>query len=345
MKNLKLRTLIAAGALCTAMSATVINSLALAQSGVTASSPAPSPTATAPEPDKDVIAPSTAKESIGTESQSAKDILPSLLGRDETPLSGEERSGVINILIIGTDELLADTDDLGRGDVTMLCSLNRTNGEIKLVSFERSTAVPWQEHGDVMLTNSFTYGGAELTTECVRNCFRVDIAGYIHFDFQSFCEVIDALGGVDIELTREEAAALTEDCYYEVWFSEGINHLDGEGALRYCRLRRIDDNWQRVERQRKTVQAVLTATRSLRLSRIGELAEAVLPMLDTDLSMRQLASILLAAPKFVGAQAEQMTVPDRGRIYVHDGYDEDVTGCDYKYESERLNRFLYGGDG
>lgn len=342
MKNFRLRTLIAAGALCTAMGATVINSRALAQSRAVASA-TPSPAASAAAE----ISPDAPREATpgGAQTGRGDDAVPSLLGRESETLTADERSGIINILIIGTDELLPDSDDLGRGDVTMLCSLDRTSGDVKLVSFERSTAVPWQGHGDVMLTNSFTYGGAELTTECVRSCFRVDIAGYIHFDFQSFCEVIDALGGVDIGLTREEAEALTEDTYTEVWFSEGTNHLDGEGALRYCRLRRIDDNWQRVERQRKTVQAVLTATRSLRLSQIGELAEAVLPMIDTDLSMRQLASILLAAPKFVGAQAEQMTIPDRERIYVHDGHDKDVTGCDYKYESDRLSRFLYGDEG
>ena len=60
------------------------------------------------------------------------------------------------------------------------------------------------------------------------------------------------------------------------------------------------------------------------------------------LAILYLASLLLAAQKFAGAQAEQMTIPDRSSIWVHDGYDEDVTGCDYGYESERLRVFLYG---
>lgn len=321
------------------MSATAANSLALAQEQA---KPTPTPTGT-PAP---TAAAKSAETGADARHISAKEkhdsAVLSILDSDQTPLESEETNGVINILLIGTDELLPDSDDMGRGDVTMLCSLDRTSGSVKLVSFERSTAVPWQGHGDVMLTNSFTYGGAKLTTDSVRNCFRVDIAGYIHFDFLSFCEVIDALGGVDIDLTAEEAQALTEDSYSEVWFSEGMNHLDGEGALRYCRLRRIDDNWQRVERQRKTVQAALSAARSLKLSQIDELAGAVIPLVDTDLSMRTLASILFAAPKFIGAHAEQLTVPDRNNIWVHDGYDEDVTGCDYKYESERLHEFLYG---
>lgn len=269
-------------------------------------------------------------------------VVSKLLGPSQPRLNAEEQSGIINILLIGTDERLHDSDDLGRGDVTMLCSLDRDSGSVKLVSFERSTAVPWPGHGDVMLTNSFTYGGAELTTDSVRNCFRVDIAGYVHMDFEAFQQAIDALGGVDIELTRAEADALTEDTYTQTWFSEGMNHLDGDGALRYCRLRRIDDNWQRVARQRSTVQAILSKTKGLTLAQLNTLAEKVLPLIDTDLSKRQLASLLIAAPKFIGAEAAQMTIPDRDNIWMYNGADEGVTGCNYKAESERLHEFLYG---
>lgn len=269
-------------------------------------------------------------------------VVSKLLGPSQPRLNAEEQSGIINILLIGTDERLPDSDDLGRGDVTMLCSLDRDSGSVKLVSFERSTAVPWPGHGDVMLTNSFTYGGAELTTDSVRNCFRVDIAGYVHMDFEAFQQAIDALGGVDIELTRAEADALTEDTYTQTWFSEGMNHLDGDGALRYCRLRRIDDNWQRVARQRSTVQAILSKTKGLTLAQLNTLAEKVLPLIDTDLSKRQLASLLIAAPKFIGAEAAQMTIPDRDNIWMYNGADEGVTGCNYKAESERLHEFIYG---
>lgn len=269
-------------------------------------------------------------------------VVSKLLGPSQPRLNAEEQSGIINILLIGTDERLHDSDDLGRGDVTMLCSLDRDSGSVKLVSFERSTAVPWPGHGDVMLTNSFTYGGAELTTDSVRNCFRVDIAGYVHMDFEAFQQAIDALGGVDIELTRAEADALTEDTYTQTWFSEGMNHLDGDGALRYCRLRRIDDNWQRVARQRSTVQAILSKTKGLTLAQLNTLAEKVLPLIDTDLSKRQLASLLIAAPKFIGAEAAQMTIPDRDNIWMYNGADEGVTGCNYKAESERLHEFIYG---
>ncbi len=343
IKRFNTRTLIAGAALASAIVCTAVNGAAAGMSvreGAAGAAAAPS---AAPSVAAAVQTPGggTARLADGTERRESA--ISRLFGA-ESVRGGDDadEGGIINILLIGTDELLPDSDDLGRGDVTMLCSLDRESGSVKLVSFERSTAVPWQGHGDVMLTNSFTYGGAELTTESIRRCFRVDVAGYVHFDFDSFSRIIDALGGIDVELTAAEAAALTEDTYTEIWFSEGMNRLDGEGALRLCRLRRIDDNWERVARQRRVVQAVLTRAKSLRLTQIDDIAAAVLPLIDTDLPARQLASLLLAAPKFAGAQAEQMTIPDRSSIWVHDGYDEDVTGCDYGYESERLRVFLYG---
>lgn len=304
----------------------------------------------APQAAADTPAPTTTSAPTPTPSRAptAAEIHESavdrLLGPSQPRLSADEKSGIINILLIGTDERLDGYDDLGRGDVTMLCSLDKSRGTVKLVSFERSTAVPWPGHGDVMLTNSYAYGGAELTKSCVENCFHVDIAGYIHIDFDGFKDVVDAMGGVDIELTRAEAEALTEDTYNSVWFSEGTNHLDGDGALRYCRLRRIDDNWARVARQRNTVQAILSKAKTLGLAEISKLAEVVLPMVDTDLSKRELASLLISAPKFIGATAEQMTIPDREHIWMYDGADESVTGCDYGSESARLRNFLYASE-
>lgn len=344
--NFRTKKLIAAAALSAALLSTAVSVLSGTGS---AEIGAPSPAASA------AISPASAAENIGAAAEnnsaegdaeggavSREDGADMLLAPDQPRLSADETSGIMNVLLIGTDERLPDSDDQGRGDVTLLCSLDMDTGKVKLVSFERSTAVPWPGHGDVMLTNSYSYGGAELTTSAVSSCFRVDIAGYIHMDFDGFKEIIDALGGVDIDLSAEEAQALTEDSLTEIWFSEGTNHLDGDGALRYCRLRRIDDNWQRVARQRNTVQAILTQAKGMSLTEMTGLARTALEHVDTNLSKRQLAALLLSAPKFVGAEAEQLTIPDRENISVYDGVDESVTGCDYQAESERLRSFLYG---
>lgn len=248
--------------------------------------------------------------------------------------------GITNILFIGTDEKYAE-DDNGRGDVTMLCSLNRKDGTVKLVSFERSIGMPWPEHGDIMLTNTYAYGGPELMCQDISRCFRVDIDAYVQLDFDAFSAIIDSLGGVDIYLDAREAQALTEDLYYDQWFAEGDSHLDGQAALRYARLRRTDDNWRRVERQRNVVHAILNKARDLKLSQIKELALLAAEEVNTDMSRAQLLSLVLSAPKFLKAQPEQMTIPDRNNVWTYNSGEETVTGCDFGSESRRLNEFIY----
>ena len=249
--------------------------------------------------------------------------------------------GVVNILFIGTDEQYSENDK-GRGDVTMLCSLNRDSGSVKLVSFERSIGMPWPNHGDVMLTNTHAHGGSELVCQDISRAFRVDIDGYVQMNFDGFCSIIDSLGGVDILLGAEEAKAMTEDTYNEIWYSEGLNHLDGASALRYCRLRRIDDNWHRVERQRYLFSSVLSQAKNLRLSQIKELAHAAMEHVNTNLTKPQLAALLVKAPRFIRSELQQMTIPDRNNVWTYNSGEETVTGCDFGAESRRLNEFIYG---
>ena len=256
--------------------------------------------------------------------------------------SADEIKGVVNILLIGTDEVCTTYDDQGRGDVTLLCSVNADNKSVKLISFERSTGVSWPGHGDIMLTSTYAYGGAELTAESICRSFDIELAGYVHVDFEGFSRIIDAMGGIDIYLTADEAQAVTEDLWYEQSLSEGDCHLDGAAALRYCRLRRIDDNWNRVRRQRNAIQAVINKGKSLHAAGIRKLAETAIPLVDTNLSKKQLASLIFSAPKFAGVQAEQLTVPDRNRIWTYEGIEGSVTGFDKAYESERIRQFIYG---
>lgn len=254
----------------------------------------------------------------------------------------EKSGGIINILLIGSDYRMPGSTDIGRGDVTMLVSLDKDTGRIGLASFERGTGVPWTGHGDVMLTSFYKYNGAQATTDVLSRCFLVDIAGYVHVDFDSFMNVIDAVGGVDIELSNAEAWAINNGLGYPA-LQQGMNHLNGDLALRYCRLRSIDDNWNRTGRQRNTIQALINKTKTLSISELNSLADTVLPMIDTNLTELQIAGIMLSAPKFIGATASQLMVPDKANTWYYVG-SESVLGCDYSSEAGRLRDFIYGTD-
>ncbi len=237
---------------------------------------------------------------------------------------------VVNILLIGSDMRIPNTDDIGRGDVTMLCSLNKKTGAVKLASFERGTGVPWEGHPWIMLTSFYRFNGAVATTKVLGECFEIDFNGYAHVDFESFREIIDAIGGVDVELSPGEAGRLG-------FPYSGMNHLDGEHALAFCRLRSLDSNWERTGRQRKTIQAVLTKAKSLSIPELNQLANTVLPMIDTDLDNETIMSLMMNLGKFAGSTADQLMVPDREHLLPGGmGYNK----ADFAYEAERIRQFI-----
>ncbi len=236
----------------------------------------------------------------------------------------------VNILLIGSDMRIPNTDDIGRGDVTMLCSLNKKTGAVKLASFERGTGVPWEGHEWLMLTSFYRFNGPAATTKVLGECFQIDFDAYAHVDFDSFREIIDTIGGVDVELTAGEADKLGLPY-------GGMNHLNGKQALAFCRLRSIDSNWERTGRQRRTIQAVLTKAKTLSLTDLNDLADSVLSMIDTDLDNETIIGLMMSLGKFAGKTADQLMVPDRDHILPGGrGYNK----ADFDYEAERIRVFL-----
>ncbi len=239
----------------------------------------------------------------------------------------ETDSEVVNILLLGTDIRIPGTSDPGRADSTMLCSLNMKTGNVKLVSFERGIYVPIPDMGEDLLTHAYHWGGALLSQSIIEECFLLDLEGYAQVDFDSFKLVIDTIGGVDIELTEAEAAALK--------LPAGVSHLNGSQALSYCRLRSIDSDWNRQQRQRTMIAAALKQVRKLSLKELDSTMNTLLPMIHTNLSKTEISRLMLNAPKFVKGDVEQLQVPDQNWT---NGYIK----CDFDYEHKKITNFLYG---
>lgn len=252
----------------------------------------------------------------------------------ETPPEGEvvwDRD-VINILLLGTDERLPYGHDPGRADAIQVISLNQVTGDVKLISFERGIMVPVPDHGIDLLTHSFRWAGPEYMLSLFRDYFLMDMAGYAQVDFESFVEIIDAMGGIDVELTDVEAWAI--DRNYRRHIFGGVNHLDGTYALKFARLRSIDSNWHRVERQRKVITAAMSKAKGMSLKELDALANTVLPLIHTNLTKEQIYDLLLHSAKFLNGTVEQMTVP------LHKP--GEPNRCDFQVESERIKELIYG---
>lgn len=261
-------------------------------------------------------------------------------------------SDVLNILLIGTDERADHFDDNARSDSMIILSIHKTNKTVRLISLERGMAAPILEgeyEGQYdWLTHIFRYGGADLLKRTVEYCFKVDIPYYVRFNFNSVEDIVNAIGGVDINLTSAESDGLNGYVYtnaktrHEV--HEGLNHLDGYDALQFCRLRFIDSDWQRVERQRKVILAVVQEVKGAGLSEYNELANTVLPMVQTNMNKLEIAQLALYAPTFLKSDFDQMTIPKEG---TYGGMtimgNKGSFAPDYEINNDLIHRFLYEG--
>ena len=223
---------------------------------------------------------------------------------------------VVNIMILGTDERTGSFSNNARSDSMILVSLDKKDKTVRMASMERGMGVPVMEgpyEGQYdWLTHMFRYGGADLVLKTIRACFLLDVERYVRFNFNAVETIVDAVGGIDIELTAEEAEYFS-NAYVNgqkpPHRDAGMNHLDGFYALGYARLREIDSDWNRVQRQRKVILAVVDKLKNTSLLELNGLVDQVLPLVQTNLSKTEIAQLMLMVPGFLPPQVEQMTVP------------------------------------
>ena len=264
-------------------------------------------------------------------------------GGDIEPPEGDVNihKDIDNILLIGTDER-DENFTRSRADSMMLLSINNRENTIRLVSLERAIGVSVPDHGDDWLTHVFAYGGPELLLQTIRSYFKIDVSRYVRVNFHVFETAITDIGGVEVDFSKAEVAFMNQIAR-EKKFHEGMNRLDGPTALVYARIRKLDSDWNRVQRQREVIQAAIDQAMTLSLAKIDLLADKLLPMIDTNLTNSELTNLLIKVPILAGVQAQQMTLPvddthwgltlDNGRK---------VVACDFEKNAEIVDLFLTG---
>ena len=269
-------------------------------------------------------------------------------GADVSEFEALVTDDVFNILFLGTDERTPEFNENARADSIMVVSINRKEHTIKLASIERGIGVPVPGRNDDLITHTFRYGGAQLTLSTVQQCFDLDVDRYVRINFNMFIQAIDAIGGIDIDLTQLEADGLNGKVYtnatVKIPVCAGRNHLDGYSALQYCRLRYIDSDWQRIERQRKTIRAVVDKLKTLSLSEVDHLANTILPLIQTNLEKKEIAGLMLEVPAFLQSdiRMSDMTIPVKGTYWGHTGVDgRNMFGVDFKENARILREFFY----
>lgn len=234
-----------------------------------------------------------------------------------------KEDGVVNVLLIGNDSRQAGDD--GRSDAMILVSISDKTKTITMTSFLRDMYVEIPGHGGNRLNAAYSYGGPELLMQTIEANFDIPVHRYALVNFQAFANLVDAVGGVDLELTNEEVQYVNG---YLMEYNQlegrdlatdfldpslsGMIHLNGPQALAYSRNRYIGTDFGRTERQRKVLSAVFDKLPSTMLTNAGDLTDGLFPNLTTNLKQGECFQLSLNAWKILGYDMVQQYVPIEG---------------------------------
>jgi len=217
----------------------------------------------------------------------------------------------INILLIGQDRREEDT--FSRADSMILCTFDRASDRLTMTSFLRDLYLPIPGHGSDRINAAYAYGGSSLLTQTLTKNFDIRIDGTIEVDFSQFSDVIDVLGGVEIQLRQDEADFINRETGSSL--TEGTHLLNGSQTLVYSRIRSLDSDgdFSRTDRQRKVMRAVVDAYRDAGLPVLVKLLKEVLPMISTDMNESRLLMLVLEVfPMLPGLQLNSQSIPAPG---------------------------------
>ena len=232
------------------------------------------------------------------------------------PVEQLKAEGIINIMLISEDRRPGQGRQ--RSDSMILCSFNTKTNTLTMISFLRDTYIShipgyWADK----LNAAYAYGGIDTMDQTFAAYFGVHIDAHVAVQFDGFKGIIDMLGGVDIELTEKEANWLNKEWAYssDLLVSPGMNHLNGEQALAYSRIRKLDMDAMRAGRQRKVLTALINAYKNKSLGEMITLADEILAtgFIQTDMSSGEVINYVKALfPMLATATINNQQIPANG---------------------------------
>lgn len=191
------------------------------------------------------------------------------------------------VVLLGID---TEEGNAGRSDAILLASIDRENNQIHLCSVARDSRVEIEGYGQRKLNAAYAYGGGELTVQTLNENFGLQLASYVAVNFSGMADIVDQLGGVDVELSEGELSYLGSAGQ---GLSAGTSvRLNGKQAVAYSRIRYLDNDDVRTSRQREVLEGLLNQVRDLDEQECLVLMDQLLEQCTTNLSQAQLTALL-----------------------------------------------------
>ncbi|TQO59147.1 LytR family transcriptional regulator [Paraclostridium bifermentans] len=261
------------------------------------------------------------------DSSAAKDV-------KEKVEKADDKDGITNILLAGVDG--NNLDKGNRSDSMMVLTIDEKNNDIRITSLARDTYVQIPGYGEEKLTHAYAYGGPALLLQTIDKNFGLKIDKYAVVSFSSFEKIIDALGGVEIDVLPKEVS------YIPGVNSAGKQTLNGAEALAYSRIRYADDAYQRDNRQRTVMQAAYNKISS-NPGDLMEIGNTILGYTKTNIPPMEIFKLANKVIKMNFTEFPQLEFPLEGHrdgkiVSKEKGW---VILWDKEYNNEQLKKFIF----
>ncbi|MDD3214933.1 MAG: LCP family protein [Eubacteriales bacterium] len=243
-----------------------------------------------------------------------------------------ESASTIRILLIGSDAY--KPNGTGRSDAMVLLQVNVETAEVKMISFLRDLYVAIPGYKKNRLNAAYVFGGASLLEKTLKNNFKVSVDRYLAVNFSLMVKLIDQIGGVTVNVSEKERVQLNSILkFYNTKIGDsksdqllkeaGEQCLTGKQALCFSRIRKIDSDFQRVDRQHKVIEAIYRRMLTLSAADLSAVILTAIREVKTDLTLRDALTLAPLAVRLDNVQWDTLTVPVKG------GYDSQrVSGMD-----------------
>lgn len=264
---------------------------------------------------------------------------------DDDKTEARHEDGVYNILLLGLDT----TEGKRLSDTLMIATLDTRSNEVKLTSVMRDILVSIPGHNPNKLNTPYQTGGIALLYQVFEESFKIKLDGYVAVDYFALVDAVDALGGVELFISKDEAEFLNTSNYIEDEASRNLlagqkQQVNGYQFVGYCRQRwtTADADFGRTKRQRYALNALYEKFRTSSIDKILAAMEDVLPYVTTDIKFTEMVSLATQAVKAGLGEMEQSRIPLNNAHTAAKYKGMSVLDIDFEANTKALHEFIFG---
>lgn len=253
----------------------------------------------------------------------------------------------LNILLLGGDS--RSTSAYERTDSMIILSLNMEEERVKMTSIMRDTWVHFPGTDKSHRINAANvYGGPELAMKTVNEYFGTDIEKYVLINMSDMIRIVDLIGGVDITITEKERQQINKNGFGVKGYSgkvkldkAGSVHLNGVMAMAYSRIRIIDSDYRRVERQQKVLMSLARSLQDMNVNDLLDIVKDLMAHVETNMELDELKELAMLGMMVDMSEVESGRIPADGTFEsgLYNGTYKII--ADFEENAERLHQFIY----